>query len=272
MKRKRSSKRRKRNCVKPEEVWDVIDAFRDATKENAINHYPGSDLSKCDLINVAVANFISEIVEISRPRPKLYRRWVNGERVTMNMILDSMGDFGIVVGAAAFRLAEQLEIELPDNGLENAVNFSVPVIDGEIMEEMASHLTKVSSCYLDYFFQDSKSMLCHQVYLAQRLKQKYEDENNQIGCEIIDELLAMAISCSSFSIGILCCMRLLVENEPIAEIIQTMLQDAQSRKKELKQLSKDEIPGNDLGRIWLDVLSCIHGCEKILGLLTSKAA
>ncbi len=271
--RTKSRKRRKRNHVKPEDLWDVIDGLIDTSKVNAISRYPALGLSKNDLIHAVVGNFISDIVRNCRPQPILFRRWVNNEKISMNMILNSMGDIGIVIGAAAFRLAEQLEYELPDNGIESTANFVVPVIDGDFRDDMASVESSVAGCYLNYFLQDDRAMFSHKAYLAKFLKQKYEDDTNQTGCKVVDELMVMEIFCSSISAEIFCCLKSLLDNEPIVEITEELLQTARSYKQRLEELPEDPTTDKDeISRAWFDVISCIHGCETILELLVNKAA
>jgi hypothetical protein len=272
-KKVRRKSRKRRNHVKPEDLWDTINSRIDSYKETAINWSPTSGLSKNDTIHAVVRNFISDIIRNCRPQPELFQRWVNGEKISMNMMLNSIGNVGVVIGAAAFQLAEQLQIELPENATESTINAVVPVIDGEFRNEMASVESKVSGCYLDYFLQDDKAMLRHKVYLAQCLKQKYEDDKNQVGWKVIEELLTMDIFCPSLFDDIYFCLIALMDGRPIVEYIEGMLQSARSSKQNLEGLSKESAPNdNEESKRWVDLLCCIDGCEAILGLLANKAA
>ena len=87
-------------------------------KDKAIKKYT-KDVAKNDVIGQTVGSLVLAHCAQIKPVPAMYKRCMNGERISCNMILDSIGNDGVIIGAMAFQVAEQLEMELSDNAIRS---------------------------------------------------------------------------------------------------------------------------------------------------------
>lgn len=153
----------------------------DNAKQMAIEAYK-KDLSKKETISYVVGSFVLTNLSRISPRPKLLKRYYRGEHVSFNMILDSIDEKGILIGATAYRLAEQLETELVDNGVKSKVQSTAVYVNGQLRPEMSSWKIPISVTYLKYFEQHLFSIIQQYKYWGQRIIDTTpEDDHVRLG-------------------------------------------------------------------------------------------
>jgi len=146
---------------------DVNQAI-DIAKQIAIEAY-NEHSSKIDVISYVVGSFVLANLKQISPRPKLLKRYFRGEPVSFNMILDSIDEKGILIGATAYRLAEQLETELVDNGIKPKSQPPTVYVNGQLIPEMSSCDIPISVTYFKYFEQEPFSIFQHNQYWFQHI-------------------------------------------------------------------------------------------------------
>lgn len=271
---KKKSKRRrkvnrKRHEVLPEKQWECFDEAMQQFKKEAILEYPTKGLSKTDMISVTSAIFVLDRAKYAIPKPKIVRQWENGdETITMNMILDALEWTGVMIGAAAYRLAEQLEIELSDNVLEDEICHISLFRDDKYVG--ASENKKISTCYERYFYQDDKAIMFQCMYLMKLLRNNYERDNNDTGMLVLKEMIGMTIFSPSSFLCVYGCLKKLLKGESIVDCIKGICQGAEDCRNYLLNFKSDMT--EEQGKAYIDAVSCIHGCRNILNILSCEAA
>ena len=144
-------------------------------KKMAIKRYNKKD-SKRDFISEVVGSFIISNLRQIRPLPPMLTRYWDDDSISVNMLLDSIGDCGILIGASAYRLAEQLELELPDNGIKPHQKSTAAIINGQLISGLELD-SKISGCYLRYFEEHSLSMFLQNGYWLEQIRNAYTVSN-----------------------------------------------------------------------------------------------
>lgn len=151
------------------------------------------DVAKNDVIGQAVGELVLMHCAQLKPAPEMYKRCINGERISCNMILDSMSDDGVMIGAVAFQVAEQLELELPDNTTRSNKAHVVLFADEEEVSPCPEIEASISIAYVNYFRQHTPSMFLQNGYLFEHIRDNssvHEDYKKMADC-----FLQMQICC-----------------------------------------------------------------------------
>lgn len=160
-----------------EEFNKQVNHSIDVAKQYAIKAYT-AHCSKKDVISYAVGlHVMSNLKQIS-PRPTLLKRCLRGDCISFNMILDSIDEKGILIGATAYRLAEQLETELVDNGIKPKSHSTAAYVDGQLCPEISTLEIPISVMYLKYFEQHPFSIMQHNEYWFQRIRDTTSEDDH----------------------------------------------------------------------------------------------
>lgn len=140
----------------------------DVAKQKAIKAY-NEHRSKNDVICEAVVDFVVSNPKPFSPHPSLLKDYQKGKCVCFNTMIDSIGEYGTLIGATAFRLAEQLEIELVDNGIKTKHLFNAVDEDGHPSPDLSICDYPISKALLRYFEQEPFSIFQHNQYWFQHI-------------------------------------------------------------------------------------------------------
>ncbi len=192
MSKNTNSRKRSRNRRQSKKEYSYDEIVKHY-KTHAIKEY--GHLGKKDIIGRAIESFILTNINQITPIPKMLKRCMAGEQISFNMLLDSIGEDGIVIGATAFRIAEQLEIELNDNGSKGNRQNIVAYVNGEERPDIPCEDVDFSRIYNKYFRIHPDSIFLQNGYLYERIRDnsgKYDTNNIKIS----ESLLQMQIVCN----------------------------------------------------------------------------
>jgi hypothetical protein len=179
------SKHKNVNTNATTDFWEVLNKCLAANKEMALKKQ--GSMAKYDLIEEAVSTLLIISLKQIHPVPPLLKRCLAGERVSFNMILDSLGENGILLGATAYRLAEQLELEIPDDDREANKQVITTFVNGVERPEWKSENSQFTTVYRRYFVQNFPSMFFQNGYLLKLIQKSDHDEfqKNMAGSLIV---------------------------------------------------------------------------------------
>lgn len=173
------------------DYWTMLKECIAAHKERAIRNYKG--VSKKDHISDAVGALILMNLNQMKPVPRLFMRLIKNERISFNMILDSIGECGNQLGAVAYQLAEQLEIELPDNNIQMKEKPIVSYINGQELPDLNTDNIKISEVYHNYFIKHHPSMFLQNGYLFERIR----DTRDEYEAKFAGHILTIQVGCNN---------------------------------------------------------------------------
>jgi hypothetical protein len=140
----------------------------EVAKQKAIQAYH-EHRSKKKAINEAVVNFVLSNPQPFSPHPRLLKDYQMGKYVSFNTMIESIGDYSTLIGATAFRLAEQLEIELVDNGIESNTQATALYVNGHPSPDYSFCDVPLSKALSRYFEQEPFSIFQHNQYWFQHI-------------------------------------------------------------------------------------------------------
>ncbi|AQT68240.1 hypothetical protein STSP2_01396 [Anaerohalosphaera lusitana] len=237
-----------------QELEKSIDEYRSEAAEG----YAGRNLSKADYIDSVICHFLSDLFSRIKPIPKVLEIPEEEAYVSANDILNKLGPTGVTIGAAVFRLAHQLEIELPANGIERASNSVVAFKeDGAKAYETA---VPIVMCYEEFFWQDMDAVMKHIFYMKDKVVEKFGQESKEarIGLELMElPLMSQRL--------VVVAMQYLMEVLIGASIVESILEEYRRARSLQKNLSDGitKLPNE----IYLDVHLILLHLGRILEIL-----
>ena len=176
----------------------IIIDYRDFKKELPCTVRPGgkyvlhfdSDISKEDNIGYVIYSYLWGRFQEIGVDTERYIDWCNGnDDITTGMILRSMGDAAKALGAEAFRLADLLNLALPETYVKPKSIF-YKVESSKIQKYYTCKPKKIYRCYQDYFLESPSAIRAHCQDIIKILKKQYKQKNNHLAliCQIDQSL------------------------------------------------------------------------------------
>ncbi len=224
------------------DFWQELENYMQAVKASAITQYRCSDIPKQELISGFVGSLVMNIISKIDSGNELYQRWeAEDDYISANMILDTMPDYGVLIGSAAYRLIEQLEIELQGNPIEGNLEIKF-----------------LLDCYFRYFRQDDRGIL-NQMFYCHNLLTKPENKTEMTNFdEVVESLLGLPFINPSSLIIVHHCMRNLYKKKPIRKDVNMFCEICKDAEKKIDNNDANALAGNKL---------CIEYCKKIINLI-----
>lgn len=133
--------------------------------------YPDFDCSKEDIIGTAIYEYLGDRFE--EMELNVCREWSNGDsHITSGMVLLSMGEKAMDLGAEAFRLADLLDLVLPETYMKpESISRTVKHGNAPITSECVPII--IHNCYHYYFLKSPSAIRCHCQDIIEVLRKQY---------------------------------------------------------------------------------------------------